>query len=181
MPSPLPSPIVVQLAPDTASTIIAIVSAIIALLAAAFTAYAAVQAARAARTARDAYLNDAADRRTRQAQHVHTQISPVLHSKDEVSATVAIQNTSDSFVFDIEVSIDLVGNELSILKKQVLSNHVSILETVHIHRDEYVKDAAAIIRFTDYAGIRWERRGGNPPAEIQSGEATGDRLDDLRQ
>lgn len=174
MPSPLPSPIVVQLAPDIASTIIAIVSAIIALLAAAFTAYAAVQAARAARTARDAYLNDAADRRIRQAQHVHAQIGPVLHSKDEVSATVSVQNTSDGFVFNIEVSLDLAGNELSILKKQMLSNHVSISETVHMHRDEYVRDAAAIIRYTDYAGIRWERRDGNPPAEVQSGDAAGD-------
>lgn len=166
MPSPFPSPVIVQLAPDVGATVIAIVSALIALLAAGFTAYAAFQAARAAKTARDAYLTDATDRRIRQAQHVHAQITDIDESTDDVRLTLGIQNTSDGFIFDVDLRIAVDGAESSVLERPVFSNGHSLSDTTRVPRAKFGAGAVAVLRFTDYAGVRWERRGSNPPTEI---------------
>lgn len=166
MPSPFPSPGVVQLASDVPTTVIAIVSALIALLAALFTAYAAFQAARAAKTARDAYLADAADRRIRQAQHVHAQISDIDYGVDDVRLTLGIQNTSDGFIFDVDLRNAVGGTEKSVVQVPVFSNKHSLSDTTSVRRAEFDTGTVAVLRFNDYAGIRWERHGSNAPTEL---------------
>lgn len=164
----MPTPLPVEVVSDPFATLLAVMSAFAALAAAIFSAVAAIQAAKATRTARDAYTSDLADRRIRQAQHVFAHLDTEPTDANQNSARVNLQNTSDGFIFDIDVSVVENGTEiLKLPRRDVFSRGVSLTESIELPRPAAsFGEAVAVVRFTDYAGLRWERRASAPPREI---------------
>ena len=98
---------------------------------------------------------------------MHAQISDIDDSGRDIRLTLGIQNTSDGFIFDVDLRIVVGGVESSVLELPVLSNVASVAETTRVPRAKFGAGTVVILRFTDYAGVRWERRGSNPPTEIR--------------
>lgn len=164
----MPIPLPVEVVSDPLATILAVFSALVALAAAIFSAVAAIQAAKATRTARDAYMSDLADRRIQQAQHVFAHLDTRPTDANEHRAHVNLQNTSDGFIFDIDISVEENGVEVfTLARREVFARGVSSSEAIELTRPAAtLGDAFAVVRFTDYAGVRWERRSSYPPREI---------------